>query len=95
MSNPLKLHFMLYMFHAHQATVHIATACTKFVLKRSDDCDYVIYAVPPMREIPCFIICIIRVTRAALLKYTASHCNAYLIYVSRFLFLEKEAADKI
>lgn len=28
---------------------------TKFVLKRSDDCDYVIYAVPPMREIPCFM----------------------------------------
>lgn len=49
MSNPLKLHFMLYMFHAHQAT------STKFVLKRSDDCDYVIYAVPPMREIPCFM----------------------------------------
>lgn len=49
MSNPLKLHFMLYMFHAHQAN------STKFVLKRSDDCDYVIYAVPPMREIPCFM----------------------------------------
>lgn len=52
MSNPLKLHFMLYMFHAHQATY---SNSTKFVLKRSDDCDYVIYAVPPMREIPCFM----------------------------------------
>lgn len=30
MSNPLKLHFMLYMFHAHQATVHIAIAQNLF-----------------------------------------------------------------
>lgn len=30
MSNPLKLHFMVYMFHAHQATVHIATAQNLF-----------------------------------------------------------------
>lgn len=30
MSNPLKLHFMLYMFHAHQATVRTATAQNLF-----------------------------------------------------------------